>query len=76
MANQIPEIALAAIEDAVRPVIESPEQTAELRRLFESAHILEIEIPFASEEILKAWADTVRANGLKECPNDHGLPAF
>jgi branched-chain amino acid aminotransferase len=38
-----------------------------IRRLFESAHILEIAIPFASEEILKASADTVRVNGLKEC---------
>ncbi len=38
-----------------------------IRRLFESAHILEIEIPFASEEILKACADAVRVNGLKEC---------
>ena len=38
-----------------------------IRRLFESAHILEINIPFASEEILKASADTVRVNGLKEC---------
>jgi branched-chain amino acid aminotransferase len=38
-----------------------------IRRLFESAHILEIDIPFASEEILKACADTVRVNALAEC---------
>ena len=38
-----------------------------IRRLFESAHILEIAIPFAVEEILKACADTVRVNKLKEC---------
>jgi len=38
-----------------------------IRRLFESAHILEIAIPFPFEEILKACADTVRVNGFKEC---------
>src|SRR5579883_1796329 len=38
-----------------------------IRRLFESAHILEIAIPFALEEILKACADTVRVNNFKEC---------
>ncbi len=38
-----------------------------IRRLFESAHILEIAIPFAAEEILKACADTVRVNNFKEC---------
>ena len=38
-----------------------------IRRLFESAHILEIDIPFTRDEILQASAQTVRVNKLKEC---------
>jgi branched-chain amino acid aminotransferase len=38
-----------------------------IRRLFDSAHICEIKIPFAQEEILKACADVVRVNRLEEC---------
>jgi branched-chain amino acid aminotransferase len=38
-----------------------------IRRLYESAHILEITIPFAMEEILKSCADTARVNKFKEC---------
>jgi branched-chain amino acid aminotransferase len=34
-------------------------------RLFESAHVATIEIPFSKEEINKACVDVIRANGLK-----------
>jgi branched-chain amino acid aminotransferase len=37
------------------------------RRLFESARILGIEIPFAEEEIAAACVETVRRNRLEEC---------
>ncbi len=36
-------------------------------RLFESAHIVQMEIPFSRDEIEKAIIETVRVNGLKEC---------
>ena len=35
-------------------------------RLFDSAHIAEIEIPFSPEELREACKETMRANGLKE----------
>jgi len=38
-----------------------------IRRLFDSAHIVEMEIPYGQEEILKACADVVRINRLAEC---------
>ena len=38
-----------------------------IRRLFDSAHICEIRIPFAQEEILKACADVIRVNHLEDC---------
>jgi branched-chain amino acid aminotransferase len=38
-----------------------------IRRLFDSAHIMEMKIPFAPEEIIKACADVVRSNHLREC---------
>src|SRR6266849_812513 len=38
-----------------------------IRRLFDSAHIVEMPMPFAQEEILKASADVVRVNRLAEC---------
>lgn len=38
-----------------------------IRRLFDSALIVEMEIPFSPEEILKACADVVRVNKLEEC---------
>ncbi len=38
-----------------------------IERLFDSAHILGLRIPFSQEEIVDACLDTVRANGLKEC---------
>jgi len=37
-----------------------------IRRLFDSAHIAEIEIPFAPGEIIEACKETLRANNLKE----------
>ncbi|MGH7838697.1 MAG: branched-chain amino acid transaminase [Candidatus Binataceae bacterium] len=38
-----------------------------IRRLFDSAHIVEMTLPFSQEEVLKACADTVRVNHLAEC---------
>jgi branched-chain amino acid aminotransferase len=38
-----------------------------IRRLFDSAHILEMKIPFSQEEMLKSCADVVRVNRLAEC---------
>ena len=38
-----------------------------IRRLFDSAHILEMAVPFSNEELLKACADVVRINKFKEC---------
>lgn len=35
-------------------------------RLFDSAHIAEIEIPFAPDELVEACKETLRVNGLKE----------
>lgn len=36
-------------------------------RLFDSAHIFQIEIPFTKKEISDAIVKTVKANGLEEC---------
>jgi len=38
-----------------------------IRRLVESAHIVEMPMPYSSEELLKACADVVRVNKLAEC---------
>lgn len=38
-----------------------------IRRLFDSAHIIEMQIPFSREETLKACCDVVRINRLDEC---------
>jgi branched-chain amino acid aminotransferase len=38
-----------------------------IRRFFDSAHIVEMPLPFSQEEVLKACADTVRINHLAEC---------
>lgn len=38
-----------------------------IRRLFESALILEMKIPFSPEEMLKASTEIVRVNRLEEC---------
>ncbi len=40
---------------------------AHIRRLIESAHIVEMPMPFSSEELLKACTDVVRTNQLDEC---------
>ncbi len=41
--------------------------TDHIRRLFNSAKIFLIDIPFTSEEIIEATKTTVRVNGLAEC---------
>ncbi len=38
-----------------------------IKRLFDSAHIFGLEIPFSEEEIKSAIIETVKVNGLKEC---------
>jgi branched-chain amino acid aminotransferase len=38
-----------------------------IRRLLDSAHIVEMPVPFSPEELIKASADVVRVNKLKEC---------
>ncbi len=38
-----------------------------IRRLLDSAHIVMMPVPFGSEELMKASADVVRINKLKEC---------
>jgi branched-chain amino acid aminotransferase len=38
-----------------------------IRRLFDSAHIMEMHIPFSQEQIVKVCADVVRVNRLNEC---------
>ena len=38
-----------------------------IRRLFRSAHVYHMAIPFSPEELVEAVKDTVRANGLSAC---------
>jgi branched-chain amino acid aminotransferase len=38
-----------------------------IRRLFESAHIIGIKIPFTQEQIVDACVATVKANGMESC---------
>ncbi|MBV8138284.1 MAG: branched-chain amino acid transaminase [Deltaproteobacteria bacterium] len=38
-----------------------------IRRLLESAHIVEMPVPYSQEELLKACADVARTNKLAEC---------
>jgi len=38
-----------------------------IKRLFDSAHILQIKIPFEPEEILNACVEVIKANRLGEC---------
>ncbi len=38
-----------------------------VKRLFQSARIFLIDIPFSEEEVRRAVIDTVRVNGLREC---------
>ncbi len=41
--------------------------TDHIMRLFDSAKIFMIEIPFTPDQLIEAVKDTVRVNGLKEC---------
>ena len=38
-----------------------------VRRLFESAHIVTLDIPYTQDQIVDACLETVRASGLKSC---------
>ncbi|MDM7916317.1 MAG: branched-chain amino acid transaminase [Candidatus Eisenbacteria bacterium] len=38
-----------------------------IRRLFESARIYRMQIPYSSDAVLEACRETVRANGFREC---------
>ncbi len=38
-----------------------------VERLFDSAHIAQLDIPFTEEEIVRVCMDIVRINGFKEC---------
>ena len=38
-----------------------------IRRLFESAHILTLPMPYTQEQIVEACLETIRTNGLDEC---------
>lgn len=38
-----------------------------IRRLYDSAHIVELEIPYSQEEIKEVCKEIVRINGFKEC---------
>ena len=38
-----------------------------IRRLIDSGHIVEMEVPYSQEELLKACADVVRINKFAEC---------
>lgn len=38
-----------------------------IRRLFESAHILTLPIPFEQQQVVDACLETIRVNGLDEC---------
>ena len=38
-----------------------------IRRLFRSAHLYHMEIPYSDEELRQAVKDTIRANGLSSC---------
>jgi branched-chain amino acid aminotransferase len=41
--------------------------TDHIRRLFRSAHVYHMEIPFSPDELVDGAKETVRANGLREC---------
>ena len=38
-----------------------------IRRLFRSAHVYQMRIPYEQEELVQAVGETVRVNGLKSC---------
>ncbi|MBA3551988.1 MAG: branched-chain-amino-acid transaminase [Actinobacteria bacterium] len=41
--------------------------TDHIRRLFRSAHVYHMQIPFSAEELCDATVETIRANGMQEC---------
>ena len=41
--------------------------TDHIRRLFRSAHMYQMEMPYSSEAIIEAVKETIRANGMEEC---------
>jgi branched-chain amino acid aminotransferase len=41
--------------------------TDHIRRLFRSAHVYQMEIPFTQDEVVQAVKDTVRENGMEAC---------
>jgi branched-chain amino acid aminotransferase len=41
--------------------------TDHIKRLFRSAHVYQMEMPFSQEELVQGAKDTVRENGLKQC---------
>lgn len=51
-------------DDGVGRIFRLPEH---VERLFGSAHIMGLEIPFRVDEILHACVETVRTNGLRSC---------
>lgn len=51
-------------EDGRSAVLRLPEH---VERLFDSAHILDLKIPFTPEQLIQACLETVRVNTLKEC---------
>jgi branched-chain amino acid aminotransferase len=51
-------------DDGRSAIFRGPEH---IRRLLESAHIVEMPVPYSSEELLKACADVIRINKLAEC---------
>ena len=41
--------------------------TEHVRRLFRSAHLYQIDMPYSAEAIIEAVRDTIRANRMREC---------
>jgi branched-chain amino acid aminotransferase len=41
--------------------------TDHIRRLYRSAHVYHMDIPFSPDELVEAATETVRVNGLREC---------
>ncbi len=51
-------------DDGRSAMFRAPEH---IRRLLDSAHIVEMPVPYGEEELLKACADVIRVNGFAEC---------
>jgi branched-chain amino acid aminotransferase len=51
-------------DDGRSAMFRAPEH---IRRLLESAHIVEMPVPYSSEELLKGCTDVIRVNKLAEC---------